>query len=87
VSLADRIASMARSVRPEGYPVYWPAWSTGELLLVALVLNDHRSLSLMGYTMVEAFDRVDLDAATLRRIERELRDAGHWHNGATPIPD
>jgi hypothetical protein len=69
--LAQRICRMAASVR--GTPLEaWPAWSTGELLMVALVLDDHAALDAMSWTMVEAFDRVDLSAAELRDIERHV---------------
>ncbi len=70
--LVKRIGDMALSVR--GKPLSaWPAWSTGELLMVALVLNDLSALDAMSWTMVEAFDRVDLDARALRAIERKLQ--------------
>ena len=68
-ALADRITAMARSVRGD---LHWPAWSTGETLMVALVLNDDVKLRSMGYTILEALDRVDLTVAELRAIEREL---------------
>jgi hypothetical protein len=38
--------------RPNG------AWSTGEQLAVALVLDDHDHLGEMGYTVLEAAERV-----------------------------
>jgi hypothetical protein len=70
--LAQRICRFASSVR--GTPLEaWPAWSTGELLMVALVLNDHAALSAMSWTIVEAFDRVDLSSAELRDIERKVQ--------------
>lgn len=70
--LARNIESLATSVRGQPSSA-WPAWSTGEYLMVALVLNDHAALDACSYTMVEAFDRVDLDVATLRAIERRLQ--------------
>jgi hypothetical protein len=70
--LQSRITDMARSVQDQ--PVgNWPAWSTGESLMVALVLNDSTALRVLGYTICEAFDRVDLTAGQLRAIEREVR--------------
>ncbi len=51
----------------------WPAWSTGEVLTVAILLNRADVLDSMGYTMCEAFDRVDLDVRQVRAIERELQ--------------
>lgn len=38
----------------------WPAWSTGELLACALILNRADVLKAMSYTMLEAVDRVDV---------------------------
>jgi hypothetical protein len=72
-TFADRVLSMANIAR--GLPVgEWPGWSMGEMLAVALVLNDHASLTAIGYTMVEAFDRLDgeIDARQLRAIERHI---------------
>lgn len=71
--LAQRILRMAASVRGQAYET-WPGWSTGELLMVALVLDDHNALDVMGWSMIEAFDRVDLSAAELRAIERKVMD-------------
>jgi hypothetical protein len=67
--LIERITTMAKSVK--GHRT-WPAWSTGEVLIVAIVLNDHEMLTQEGYTIAQAYDRVDLDVATLRAIEREV---------------
>lgn len=69
--LASRILAMAKSVKGSSR-WEWPAWSTGELLMVALVLNDHDALTADGYTIVQAMDRVDLTAGELRAIERAL---------------
>lgn len=70
-SLASRIYSMARAVH--GKPSHrWPAWSTGERVMVALVLNDAKALHTMGYTILEAIDRADLTPAQLLRIAREV---------------
>jgi hypothetical protein len=52
----------------------WPGWSTGEVLIVALVLNRCDVLNAMGYTIVEALDRVDLAVSDLRAIERNLKN-------------
>ena len=70
-SLATRIYSMARAVH--GKPSHrWPAWSTGERVMVALVLNDAKALHTMGYTILEAIDRADLTPAQLLLIAREV---------------
>jgi hypothetical protein len=72
--LMERITSMALSVI--GKPIGdWPAWSTGEMLLVAVVLNDHQTLDSLSFTMVEAFERCswELGAAELRAIERRVQ--------------
>lgn len=39
----------------------WPAWSTGEILAVALLLNDDEELTAMAYTRDEALDRLRWD--------------------------
>lgn len=70
--LEQRVLRMAVSVR--GKPITdWPAWSTGELLMVGLVLNDDGALDVMGFTILEALDRVDLDAQQLRALERHVQ--------------
>lgn len=56
-------------------------WSTGEKLMVALVLNDSDQLKSMGYTFLEAFQRVQYGAASmsneptdwLRAVQEELK--------------
>lgn len=50
----------------------WPAWSTGETLMVAIVLDQPERLKDEGYTMAEAFNRVDLSVSELLAIQREL---------------
>ncbi len=71
--LALQILEKARLVRR--MPVrFWPAWSTGEWLMVGLVLNRLEALEAVGYTALEAIDRVDLDVITLRAIERRLQE-------------
>ena len=68
----SRVLSMAQAVK--GKPIHqWPAWSTGETLAVALVLNDHAALTSCNYTIAEAFDRVELGSGQLRAIERALQ--------------
>lgn len=69
---AQRYEAMARSVWGKPFSD-WPGWSTGETLTVALLLNNHAALDAMSYTMVEAFDRVDVSATELRAIERRLQ--------------
>ena len=39
----------------------WPAWSTGEVLAVALILGDTDELAAMGYTREEALNRLRYD--------------------------
>lgn len=48
-------ARRARWVKQEGY---YQAWSTGEMLAVALVLRDKALLKEMDYTAQEAAQRV-----------------------------
>ncbi|WP_280764199.1 hypothetical protein [Prescottella agglutinans] len=57
----DTWLTMARSVAdlPAGEP--WPAWSTGELLAVALILNDEQRLQALGYTADQAVNRLRFD--------------------------
>lgn len=70
---AQRYIAMAAHVR--GKPLAdWPAWSVGETLIVALLLNDAATLNAMRWTVLEAMDRVDLDARELRALERQLQD-------------
>jgi hypothetical protein len=69
--LKVRIASMARAVKGRAL---WPAWSTGETLMVAIVLNQPERLKDEGYTMAEAFNRVDLSLTDLLAIQRDLNE-------------
>jgi len=72
---ADQLIAYARMARfAQGKPFGdWPAWSTGEVLIVALVLNRPDVLDAMSHTMCEAFDRADVSRADLRFIERQLQ--------------
>jgi hypothetical protein len=70
-SFGARVLRMAAHAKGKPHE-QWPAWSTGETLAVALVLNDWEALKACSYTMAEAFDRVELSAAELRSIERAL---------------
>jgi hypothetical protein len=72
---ADRLIAYGRMARhAHGKPFSdWPAWSTGETLIVALVLNRHDVLDAMSHTICEALDRVDLTVADLRFVERQLQ--------------
>lgn len=72
MSAASRYLPMARAVQGKPF-ADWPAWSIGEVLVVALLLNRADVLDSMSYTLCEAFDRVDLDVRQLRAIERELQ--------------
>jgi len=74
--LEQRIEGMANTMlarRREDPRALYPAWSTGELLMVALVLNDAAMLKAEGYSILEALQRVDLDAAQLQAIARRVR--------------
>ena len=48
----------ARHVRRLRPGERWPAWSTGELLAVALIVGDDEQLAAMDYTQTEALDRL-----------------------------
>lgn len=74
--LQARVLKMAKQINSKPLDA-WPGWSTGELLAVALVLNNHRALANLGYTIVEAFDRLDgeLSVRQLRQVERLLQDS------------
>ncbi|OZC96125.1 hypothetical protein CH275_26665 [Rhodococcus sp. 06-235-1A] len=52
-------ARFARACDKLGEP--WPAWSTGEVLAVAVLLRDTATLTRLGYTEVEAHDRLRYD--------------------------
>lgn len=67
--LIDRITKMAKAVKGRAL---WPAWSTGETLMVAIVLDQPERLKDEGYSMAEAFNRVDLSLSELLAIQREL---------------
>ncbi|QTD44576.1 hypothetical protein [Ottowia testudinis] len=69
--LEQRILSMARAVQHKPFR-RWPAWSTGERLMVALVLDDTAALSNFGFRVLEAVDRVELTPNQLMRIAREV---------------
>ncbi|WP_280763512.1 hypothetical protein [Prescottella agglutinans] len=57
----DTWLTMARGVAdlPAGEP--WPAWSAGEILAVALILNDEQRLQTIGYTADQAVNRLRFD--------------------------
>jgi len=42
-------------------PTRWPAWSTGELLAVSVILDDDEQLAATDYTSTEASDRLRYD--------------------------
>ena len=60
----------------------WPKdWSTEMTLSMALVLDRHDVLFDMGYTMLEAMDRVhSMFAADLLRIQTKAQKEGSLHN-------
>jgi len=72
--LGKRVLAMARVAAGQPFRD-WPAWSTGEMLAVALVLNRFDVLDELSWTIVEAMDRLDgeLSVAELRAIEQELQ--------------
>lgn len=51
----------ARLVRTLRQDQPWPAWSTGEVLAVALLLDDEEQLAAMEYTRQEALERLRFD--------------------------
>jgi hypothetical protein len=59
--LADWLgkAKLAVWLSARGKP--WPAWSTGECLAVALILDDVDGLRWLGYTRSEALERLRFD--------------------------
>lgn len=56
----------------------WPAWSTGETLAVALILNRADVLDAAGYTEDEAMERlrhdIGADAFDVRQFFTDLRN-------------
>lgn len=69
--LMQRIARMAITARGKSFS-RWPAWSSGENLMVALVLNNTAALDAMNYTILEALDRVELSSRQLQQIARRV---------------
>lgn len=76
----DSWLSKARLIRsqPAGEP--WPAWSTGEILAVAVLLDDTDHLAAEGYTTDEALERLrfEIDEPTIpaaRAVFDQLRAA------------
>lgn len=70
--LMQRIMQMALVVRDKPFK-HWPAWSTGEILMVALVLDNTAALKAMDYSVLEALDRVELSPRQLQQIARRVR--------------
>jgi hypothetical protein len=54
----------------------WPAWSTGELLAVAVILQDMRKLADLDYTEVDALERLryDIDLPDLNTAAQWFED-------------
>jgi hypothetical protein len=71
---AAGITACARFARDhnDGRPM--PAWSTGERLIVALILGDQATLDSEGYTRQEALQRLAGDLA----YHGDTTDAGTW---------
>lgn len=78
-----RMVDRARHARDHNDGKPEPAWSTGERLIVALILSDQATLDLEGYTEREALSRLggDLyfygypsDASTWVEAARRLLD-------------
>jgi hypothetical protein len=59
--LLDDWLAKARHIRRLGPGEAWPAWSFGELLAVAVILNDTDQLAALQYTLTEALDRLRYD--------------------------
>ncbi len=59
--LLDDWLNKARLVRrlDPGQP--WPAWSSGEVLAVAVIIDDRDRLAAAGYTADEALERLRFD--------------------------
>lgn len=67
----EQYLGMARAV--QGLPFSdWPGWSTGEKIMVALILDRFDVLQALGYSMLEAVERADLFTVA------ELRSIRHW---------
>ena len=64
-------AQFARTCTDRDEP--WPAWSTGEVLAVAVILRDTAMLTRLGYTEVEALDRLRYDIR-----KPDLNTAAQW---------
>lgn len=65
----------------------WPTkdWCKDTHLAVAMILNRQELLSRLGYTMLEAMERISpVLASTLISIEAELKSEGHLAGGARP---
>lgn len=72
ISTISRFMAMARNVKGKTMG-RWPAWSTGETLAVALILNRSDVLKAMDYTVLQAVQRVDvLDVADMEFIARQV---------------
>ncbi|MFT3815238.1 MAG: hypothetical protein QM740_17970 [Acidovorax sp.] len=69
--LMQRIMLMATTARGKPFS-RWPAWSTGENLMVALVLDDTAALNAMHYSILEALERVELSPRQLQQIARKV---------------
>ncbi|MFY2787454.1 hypothetical protein [Rhodococcus sp. MALMAid1271] len=70
-------AQFARTCNELGEP--WPAWSTGQHLAVAVLLQDMRKLADLDYTEVDALERLryDVDLPDLNAAAQwfaDLRD-------------
>ena len=62
----------------------WPAWSTGELLAVALILDDTITLDYLGYTQAEALDRLRYDIGQ-PTVAGAAAVFGHLHGRAAGV--
>ncbi|KZF07769.1 hypothetical protein A2J03_22270 [Rhodococcus sp. EPR-157] len=67
-------AQFARTCNESGEP--WPAWSMGELLAVAVILQDMRKLADLDYTEVDALERLryDIDLPDLNTAAQWFED-------------
>ncbi|WP_430335971.1 hypothetical protein [Rhodococcus sp. ACT016] len=73
--LTDTWLTMARSVADLPADEPWPAWSAGEVLAVALILDDAQRLQILGYTADQAVDRLRFDLQLPTVVEAAQRFA------------
>lgn len=81
--LKQRIVSVAAIADDTKWPT--KDWCKDTHLAVAIILNRHDMLARLGYTILEAMERISPAlTSTLISIEAELRSEGHLAGGARP---